>query len=212
PAIVTLHLLGGYVLLALLTIQWVRVAIRDGGLSVQTVPVSLRLWASIGLAMLFLQSASGAWVSTNYAVLACSEFPMCQGSWWPMMDFTQGFSIWRPLGLGKDGAPVSFQALTAIHVVHRILAMATLLLLARVVFALYSMDSLRKLAWLLGGVLVLQLATGLSNVVLDWPLFTAVLHTGGAGALVVILVRMLASTTARPLGVASGPIRMGLQA
>jgi cytochrome c oxidase assembly protein subunit 15 len=40
-------------------------------------------------------------------------------------------------------------------------------------------------------VLLLQLLTGLSNVVLDWPLLAAVLHTGGAAALLVILVGLL---------------------
>ncbi len=42
-------------------------------------------------ALLWLQVALGGWVSTNYAVLACSDFPTCQGSWWPAMDFAQGF-------------------------------------------------------------------------------------------------------------------------
>jgi len=35
------------------------------------------------------------------------------------------------------------------------------------------------------------LASGLSNVVLGWPLVAAVAHTGGAAALVVLLTMML---------------------
>ena len=49
---------------------------------------------------------------------------------------------------------------------------------------------------LLGGFLILQVLTGLSNVVLDWPLVAAVLHTGGAAALVTIVVWCLAVTRA----------------
>ena len=195
PAIVTLHLLGGYVLLALLTVQSVKLAQQQGvGPPIITVSVRLRLAVFLALALLTLQAASGAWVSTNYAVLACTEFPQCQGSWWPQMDFSHGFEIWRHLGFGQDGEHISFQSLTAIHFAHRLLAMFTLVLLALLAAHLRSVQGLRKLARNLAVLLLLQLATGLSNVVLDWPLVAAVLHTGGAGALIVVLVQALVST------------------
>ena len=66
-----------------------------------------------------LQIALGGWVSTNYAVLACRDFPTCQGAWWPAMDFDAGFTLLRELGAGKDGGYLPFAALTAIHVAHR---------------------------------------------------------------------------------------------
>jgi hypothetical protein len=75
-------------------------------------------------ALLWLQVALGGWVSTNYAVLACSSFPTCQGSWWPAMDFAQGFELWRELGKTGAGEHVTFAALTAIHYVHRLMAYA----------------------------------------------------------------------------------------
>ncbi|HAL37574.1 MAG TPA: heme A synthase, partial [Polaromonas sp.] len=77
--------------------------------------------------------ALGGWVSTNYAVLACTDFPSCQNSLWPLMDFNQGFTLWRELGAGHEGANISFQALTAIHYAHRLasyLVLAVLLALA----------------------------------------------------------------------------------
>lgn len=190
PAIVTLHLMGGYVLLALLTVQSV---LWGQGVRVP-VPAAVRFGMLGALAMLVVQAASGAWVSTNYAVLACSEFPRCQGSWWPMMDFAGGLEFWRPLGLGQNGAPISFQALTAIHYTHRLLAFATALVLGRLAWQLKFHNSLRKPFQVLSALLALQLLTGLSNVLLDWPLLAAVLHTGGAGALVVVVVWLLAST------------------
>lgn len=194
PAIVTLHLLGGYVLLALLTVLVLQLASHQGLLQITSVTSGTRLGLALGLALLILQSASGAWVSTNYAVLACSEFPMCQGSWWPLMEFSGGFELWRPLGLDRNGAPISFQALTAIHFVHRLMAMVTILILAALAWSLRQHDGLRKPVRAMATLLALQLATGLSNVVLDWPIVAAVLHTGGAGAMVGVMVWLLMST------------------
>nr|WP_295781971.1 COX15/CtaA family protein [Rhodoferax sp.] len=195
PAIVTLHLLGGYVLLGLLTVQsalWARQKIPQP--ATPPVPTSLRTWVVLALLLLTLQAMSGAWVSTNYAVLACSEFPMCQGSWWPQMNFVHGLEIWRPLGYLQDGSHISFQGLTAIHFTHRLLAAVALIALASLAYYLFKRPTLRYHGRALGALLALQLATGLSNVVLDWPLLAAVLHTGGAGALAVVLVRLLVVT------------------
>jgi cytochrome c oxidase assembly protein subunit 15 len=149
--------------------------------------------------MLLVQAASGAWVSTNYAVLACTEFPQCQGGWWPAMNFAQGFELWRPLGLGSQGDPISFQALTAIHFVHRMLAGLTLLVLGTVVTRLWHHAALQRETRLLAALLALQVVTGVSNVVLGWPLLAAVLHTGGAGAVLALLVWMLAMTQQNPV-------------
>lgn len=197
PAIVTLHLLGGYVLLALLVVQALGLARHAGPQPRAAVGRGVRLALGAALALLVLQSASGAWVSTNYAVLACSEFPKCQGSWWPEMDFVGAIEIWRPLGIAHDGDHVSYQALTAIHFSHRLLASVTLLALASAAWRLWRLPTLRKPTRLLGALLVLQLATGLSNVVFGWPLVAAVLHTGGAGALVVVMVWLLCETQSK---------------
>jgi cytochrome c oxidase assembly protein subunit 15 len=195
PAIVTLHLLGGYALLALLMAQVVMIGREQSPQPESAVPARMRFWVAFGLVLLVVQAASGAWVSTNYAVLACTEFPMCQGSWWPQMDFAHGFELWRPLGYGKDGALISFQALTAMHFMHRLLAVVTVLLLAALSWHLRSVSAMRKPSHALAALLLLQLATGLSNVVLDWPIVAAILHTGGAGAMVVVLVWLLVSTS-----------------
>jgi cytochrome c oxidase assembly protein subunit 15 len=148
----------------------------------------------VGLPMVVIQAASGAWVSTNYAVLACTEFPKCQGQWWPDMAFEQGFTLWRALGMAADGSGIPFSALTAIHMVHRMLAAVTVLTLVSLCAALWRAKAFSFLSRALLGVLLLQLVTGVSNAVLDWPLPAAVLHTGGAGALVVILVALLSSS------------------
>jgi cytochrome c oxidase assembly protein subunit 15 len=181
-------------LLALLTLQ----ALRFQSRAVQAPAAQhLTFWFAAALGLLVLQAASGAWVSTNYAVLACSEFPLCQGQWWPAMDFARGFELWRPLGESADGAVLSFQAVTAIHVAHRLLAMLTLSVLGLLAWRLRQTPTLRIQAHWLVGLIVLQLVTGLSNVVLGWPIAAAIVHTGGAAALVAVLVWLLASNSAR---------------
>lgn len=198
PAIVTLHLLGGLVLLALLCVQ--AVGYQQGVRNQEPAPVTrgLRtaLWAVF--ALIFVQVALGGWVSTNYAVLACSTFPDCNGSFWPDMDFAQGFEIWRPLGLLSDGSHISFAALTAIHYIHRLAAYVVVIAALALAIAMRRQPALQAQSkWLLG-LTALQVATGLSNVVLDWPLLAAVLHTGGAAALVTVMTWALAATRCSP--------------
>jgi cytochrome c oxidase assembly protein subunit 15 len=140
-----------------------------------------------------IQIALGGWVSTNYAVLACSDFPRCQGEWWPAMDFAQGFHLRRDLGVAAGGGYLPFAALTAIHYVHRLMAYLVLLALAGLAwrFAARGDPESRRWALAFAGVAVWQLASGLSNVLLDWPLLGAVAHTAGAAALVVMLTLLL---------------------
>ncbi|MEO6624158.1 MAG: COX15/CtaA family protein [Burkholderiaceae bacterium] len=211
PAIVTLHLLGGVLLLALLVWQFERLQRVDGALAQVPLDGPTRAWLVLGCVVLVLQVALGGWVSTNYAVLACTDFPMCQQSWWPPMRFEEGFALWRPLGLNAQGDHIPFAALTAIHFVHRGFALLVLAVLAPLAWKLAAVDGLRTGAAWLASLLALQLATGLANVVLGWPLLAAVMHSAGAAALVGLLAWMLsrsamidARRTARwPVGEAS---------
>ena len=150
-------------------------------------------------ALLWLQIALGGWVSTNYAVLTCTDFPSCQNSFWPLMDFKQGFTLWRELGAGHEGGYITFQALTAIHYVHRLAAYAVFVVLMLLAFRLQRIPALRQQARWLAGLTLLQIITGLSNVVLGWPLFAAVAHTGGAAALVVVLTGIVFSSRKIPV-------------
>ena len=194
PAIVTLHLLGGLVLLALLCRQVVAWDHQRQDVKLAVIGPGARAWLIAAFALLWLQVALGGWVSTNYAVLACTEFPGCQGSWWPTMDFRQGFELWRELGQTGAGEHITFAALTAIHFTHRLLAYVVLAALGLVAWQLRKSGALPALARWIGGLALWQLATGLSNVVLGWPLAAAVAHTGGAAALVVALTWALCAS------------------
>ncbi len=204
PAIVSLHLLGGMGLLALLVAQWHAYGAWPKASAVQEAEwaanihvdpnaiekiktVSLGRWLTLGACVLVVQLALGAWVSTNYAVLACQTFPLCQESWWPQMDFAQGFELWRPLGLTSAQEPLVFQALTAIHYVHRLTAFLVFGVLGMLSLKLFKSGHTR-LGLALSGLLLLQLLTGLSNVVLGWPMIGAILHVAGASGLVITLM------------------------
>jgi cytochrome c oxidase assembly protein subunit 15 len=195
PAIVTLHLLGGIGLLVLLVLQdqvfEPRPLVLSRALSVLT-------WASAVLVV--VQAALGGWVSTNYAVLACQEFPRCQGQWWPPMDFAHAFTLQRELGQTAAGMFLPFEALTAIHVTHRLVAVIVLAAMLGLAWRLAATRdaTLRRFALGITGLGALQLATGLSNVVLGWPIVAALLHTGGAAALAALLTSLLARAHLRP--------------
>jgi cytochrome c oxidase assembly protein subunit 15 len=203
PAIVTLHLLGAMVLLALLCIQAVRYQQAAASRGPAAVPGGLRSLLWVATALLGLQIALGGWVSTNYAVLACTQFPICQGSWWPPMNFAQGFEIWRELGLSHAGVPIEFAALTAIHYAHRLMAYVVFVALGVLAVRLHRVAELRAQARWLGGLTLLQLATGLGNVLFGWPLAAAVLHTGGAAALAVVLTWTLCESRRAPIAQAA---------
>ena len=200
PAIVTLHLLGGMVLLALLKVQAVRYTQAQGGQAAKggqpyvLLALGTRWLVLATFGLLWLQIALGGWVSTNYAVLACTQFPSCQNSMWPDMDFRLGFTLWRELGAGLDGDNITFAALTAIHYVHRLSAYVVFAAILALTLKLYRVPELRRQAQWLGGLALLQLATGLGNVLLGWPLAAAVSHTAGAAGLVVVLTGIVFCT------------------
>jgi cytochrome c oxidase assembly protein subunit 15 len=152
----------------------------------------------VTLLLLTVQIALGGWVSSNYAVLACSGFPQCNGQWWPAMDFREGFTLLRELGRAGDGGFLPFEALVAVHYVHRLFALFALAALLWLARALWRQPALRAQAKLLLGLTALQLASGLSNVVFDWPLAAALLHNAGAAALVLVLSLLLARSPGVP--------------
>jgi cytochrome c oxidase assembly protein subunit 15 len=114
------------------------------------------------------------------------------------MNFTQGFELWRHLGMTAAGEPIGFAALTAIHYVHRLMAYLVLMTLAVLAWQLNRRSGWRQASRVLAALVGLQLATGLSNVMLGWPLLAALLHTGGAAALVLALTWIWSNASDRP--------------
>jgi cytochrome c oxidase assembly protein subunit 15 len=187
PVIVTTHLLLGLTLLGAL--GWL--AARQTPLPVfEPAAGRWRAAAWAGLVLLIVQIALGGWVSTNYAVLACTDFPTCNGQWLPPMDFEHGFHLWRALGMNGDGDMITQDALVAIHWTHRTFALVVVGYLLWLALKLRCFESLRRPANGVLLVIVIQFFTGLSNIVLQWPLPIAVAHNGGAAVLLLLLVML----------------------
>jgi cytochrome c oxidase assembly protein subunit 15 len=195
PLVVSGHLVGGLLGVALLAAQ--ARALDQGRASGRwfSEARALRRSAAWVLGIWFAQAALGAWVSTNGAVLACSSFPTCQGQWWPAMDWGQGMTLLRGLGEDGHGGYITLPGLTAIHMAHRLgAAVAALAVIWLIGQAWRGADGEVRDARVLGGLLLWQLITGLSNVVLDWPLAAALGHTLGAALTVAWLTRMVIPT------------------
>ena len=193
PVIVTIHLLLGMALLAMLV--WL--GGREDYLMKPPTPVrdlaalrALRTLALVAAVVLVVQIALGGWVSTNYATLACDEFPLCDGKLVPEMDFEHGFTLWRELGKTAAGHYLQFSALVAIHWVHRNFALIVTVVLGLAAWRAMGQPQLRKTGKMLAAVLLVQLFTGVATVFFDFPLAIAVLHNAGA-ALLVLTVTML---------------------
>jgi cytochrome c oxidase assembly protein subunit 15 len=187
PIIVTTHLLLGLLLLALLT--WLGAREKDH-LPVAPDGAALRMPAMAAVAILFTQIALGGWVSTNYAALACLDFPLCHGDLMPQMDFGNGFTLWRHLGKTATGEYLPFPALTAIHWVHRSFAFIVVLVVGWLGHKAMRIEGLRATARALLIAVGVQFLTGMSTIFLKWPLALAVIHNGGAAVLVLLLTML----------------------
>ena len=196
PIIVTIHLMLALVLLACLTAyaqqEWNEKISAVRTLRIKPLPAKLLL---VAFMTIFIQVFLGAWVSTNYAVLACPDFPTCLGAAWPETNWVEGFTLWRELGLNAQGEFISPVALQTIHWAHRLFAVLVLIVLSFLAWralqlATPAIPGLKRFGKLLFGLLALQVLSGISNVVFQWPLLAALLHTAGSAALVFCLVRM----------------------
>jgi cytochrome c oxidase assembly protein subunit 15 len=203
PMIVTIHLLLGLLLLVGLT-ALTAIANRITDSEPSTIvndKSTFPLWIpTLGFCILFAQIFLGGWVSTNYAVLACRDFPLCGGKLIPEMNFQHGFTFWRELGKTASGDFIDMQSLIAIHWIHRVGAIfaltAIFFVYKKAKSAALQYESLHHLAltrWanFLGLLGLLQLLTGLSNIVLEWPLLAALMHTAGAAALLVCMTKLI---------------------
>jgi cytochrome c oxidase assembly protein subunit 15 len=186
PAVVTSHLLGGMTVLGILTFLMHRNygTHRENFVSNKFERKIIRF----SLVLLFIQIALGGWTSTNYAALACTDYPTCHGSLIPEMDFYNAFTIFRELGVTSIGEPLSLEALHAIQWVHRIGAIVLLVYLLFVAYILKVNQGFNMWRNVLILVISLQFIIGIANLLLHLPIVLATLHNLGAALLVVILV------------------------
>ena len=194
PLIVLLHLLGGLTTLSLLS--WL--AIRVERTTRPGVERGLRVWALIALMALAVQLMLGGWTSSNYAALACPDFPTCQNSYWPAMDLRDAFVPWRGLPVTDEsgdyqGGVLAHPARVAIHFVHRLGALLVALVVGWVALLAWrraQTHAVRVAGALVAVLLVAQLIIGPLMVVRGFPLALATAHNAFAALLLVSLVRL----------------------
>jgi cytochrome c oxidase assembly protein subunit 15 len=188
PVVVMGHLLGGFTVLSCLFLLYLRLTpyrIAGGDIRLK----SLGKFAVIGIAVVFGQIALGGWVSANYAALACTEFPVCEGNWAGRLDFSGAFSV--PQADNYEFGVHDYGQRMTMHVVHRVGAVITFLYISWLALQLYRFAAsglMRRLSVLLVLVLGVQVLLGVSNVVYSLPLAVAVMHNAVAACLLLVMV------------------------
>lgn len=193
PLIVMGHLLGGVTILSLL--WWL--SLRNGRMFYvrdTAVPIGLRssilFWSGVALAVVATQIALGGWTSANYAALACTDFPTCQGAWVPPLNLNEAFTLWHEDEVNFQYGVMSNDARATIHFVHRLGALTTFLIVGVLSLRVISCardEKLRRVGILMGLILLLQIGLGITNVLASLPLVVAVIHNA-VGALLLLSV------------------------
>lgn len=194
PQVVTAHLLGGFMTLSLLWLLFLRLRRRETQIeSVWLRPQLLKSLRLISLAvfvLVVLQITLGGWTSSNYAALACIDFPTCHGEWLPDTDFAQGFNLSSEHGPNYLGGLLDNEARTAIHLSHRLgaIVVTVAVLLMSLLFWRTGIRGLKVLAVVTVSVLVLQVSLGVTNILAALPLSVAVAHNGVGALLMLVMV------------------------
>ena len=190
PQVVTAHLLGGFATFSLLWILYLRLG---GGQWLELARIrelkndsNLRKHMRFALGLVVAQIALGGWVSSNYAALACADFPTCYASYWPPMDFADGFNVFQSVGPNYLGGLLDNEARVAIHWTHRLGAVLVGLVLGWLIFRLWSQH--QKIAGLILVLLVVQITLGVLNVVWSLPLAVATAHNACGVLLLLAMV------------------------
>jgi cytochrome c oxidase assembly protein subunit 15 len=188
PVVVMGHLLGGFTVLSGLFLLYLRLTpyrIPGGDAGVRR----FGKLAILGMIILTGQIALGGWTSANYAALACTELPVCQGNWYERLDFSGAFSI--PDADNYEFGAHDYDERMTMHILHRIGALITFLYLCWLGLRLYAAASsnfLKKLSALMVLVMGIQIILGVSNVVYSLPIAVAVLHNAVAACLMLVLI------------------------
>ena len=171
PIIVTGHLFGGFITLSLFFYLFLNTTngIKNHNIS------HLKVLGGIALFALIVQIFLGVWTSTNYASLACADFPTCQGKFIPEMDFREGFNLAQEVGPNYLYGLLDNEARVAIHYSHRISAIVLTIIFLILISRLWF-SSAAPLASTLGVILITQISLGIMNVVYVLPLYIAIAH------------------------------------
>lgn len=193
PIIVTSHLLFGF---ATLTTLWI-MYFRQKRLVVIDEKVEGNGYSKLvmaGIIVLVMQIFLGGWTTSNYAQFTCPDFPTCSNKQWlPVSDFKKGFEIHTDTSKNYENGLLKRPARVAIHMSHRIGALITFVLLLIIgLIAMFKKGycALRSTGIAMLMVLALQVALGITNVMLLIPVSVAAAHNGIGALLLLMMVTL----------------------
>jgi heme a synthase len=195
PQVVTAHLLGGFTMLSLLWLLQLRLQNRPWQLpeAEWLRLTSLKTLALVALVAVVVQIALGGWTASNYAAVACPDFPTCQAQWLPPTNFVDAFNFAQHIGPNYLGGTLDNDARVTIHLMHRLGAIITTIVLAVLLakgLAAAITRRARNQFFIIAAVLVLQLLLGVGNIVLQFPLHVTVSHNAVGALLLLTLVTL----------------------
>jgi cytochrome c oxidase assembly protein subunit 15 len=187
PQVVTIHLLSGFLTTLIIWIIYFKVKDLDNAAREPWFfNIRIKRLISMGIVLVGLQIFLGAWTSTNYASLSCTDFPLCQGQILPPANFSEGFNFFQNVGPNYLGGLLDHESRVAIHLTHRLGALVVTVFLIYLIWSLY-LEGLKRVPVVLAGVLVFQIGLGISNVIFGLPLLIAVAHNLGGLLLITCL-------------------------
>ncbi len=178
PVVVSQHLLGGMLIVAFL--WWLQLLVSAKKPDPLNLPAQFAPWLKFGVVLIFCQIALGAWTSTNYAALSCPDFPYCQGTqWFPQWQFGHAFNLFNKIGLNYEGGLLPLAAKQTIQIVHRFGADCVVgfwFLLTAFAYKSEANYAMLKPLFVIMGLLMLQVALGVMNILLQLPVAVAICH------------------------------------
>jgi len=195
PQVVTAHLLGGFTMISLLWLLQLRLQNRPWQLQAPELfrLQAMKTFAMVALVVVALQIALGGWTASNYAAVACPDFPTCQAQWWPPTDFHDAFNFSQHIGPNYLGGKLDNDARVTIHLTHRIGAIVTTIVLALLILQGLAAATSRRAKnqfIIIAVVLLLQLLLGVGNIVLRFPLHVTVSHNAVGALMLLTLVTL----------------------
>ena len=186
PAVIMGNLSGGFLMLGLLGLLAFTFKPPNRN---QLQNPDLKNWTLLALVVVSMQILLGGLTSANFAATACQTIPDCHGSWLPDAQLFKAFDLSRNHQLGETGIVIGGGERIAIHKLHRIGAVFSILVLIIVGIKAIRTEKLYRAAGTVVILLViLEFTLGVLAVTSALPIALAVSHNWLAGLLVLALL------------------------
>jgi len=182
---VTSHLLCGNAFALILALITARLFAMDRAPALGTLPAAARILVPLSAVLLVVQMSLGGLVAATFAGQACVEWPACVGSdWFPTLS--------GPVGL---------------HIFHRLTAYALAFAVWALAAVCWKSPVLGRITKVAAVLVFVQVALGVSNVLLHLPSEVSAAHSLGA-ALLCLVIGLIVDRSFRPLAVDSAPLEL----